>query len=122
MRSYVTYVADDGTEFHDEGECLSYEQAQKCSHGLRFFDESMHQITDSYAIEAAQEAFFFVVDNDAEAEEFLAYLRENDCNDWPSGVSDGQAWAFEPDEGVWMEIHSLIDSYHGILHTLGCVG
>lgn len=121
MTTYVTYVAEDGTEFETEDECAAYERMQSVC-GIRFFDQNLNEIpVNGSAVIAAEKSYFFVVENDEQANDFSRLIHEEYGERyWPEVVSDGQAWAYDADKEAWFELHEIVDGYRGLLTQLGC--
>lgn len=118
MTVYKTFVAEDGTEFDTEEECLAYEQAVSET-GMRFFDSKLKEIKTDTAVTAADNAYFIVVENDEQAMAFISYLRSEYGTVMPCPVSDGQVWGYDAEKETWLEIHEIIEGYQGILAQLG---
>lgn len=75
MIERVSYIADDGTVFEDEYECLEYERTlilKKCEHDIHMWDNEFQPIpiTDSQALDKV----YYLTCDTAEAVEAM--------NDW----------------------------------------
>ena len=62
MREITKYVADDGTEFEDEDECLDYERTEKMKtiKGVKFFFENGKEISDYSSLEDLVDRSYFI--------------------------------------------------------------
>ena len=62
MKEITKYIADDGTEFEDEDECLDYERTEKIKtmQGVKFFYGDGKEITDYSSLEVLLESTFFI--------------------------------------------------------------
>ena len=72
MERKIIYVADDGVEFEDEGECLAHErrcEIQALGDHLRLWDENMNPI-DPMKIESFETVYFIYADT-PEAREWV---------------------------------------------------
>lgn len=62
MKEITKYIADDGTEFEDEDECLDYERTEKMKtiKGVKFFFENGKEISDYENFEDLLDRTFFI--------------------------------------------------------------
>jgi len=84
MQEVIKYVAEDGTEFEDEDECLDYEKgmllADFSSRGLRAFDDNKRELPIEDYIEIGSlldDSWFFIISN-AIKDEFAKVMRDED--------------------------------------------
>ena len=91
MQEVIKYVADDGTEFEDEDECLDYERktllANFSYRGLRAFDCNKKELPVENYTEVGSlldDSWFFIIPN-AVKDEFSEAVRDEY---WHSPFSD----------------------------------
>lgn len=62
MEVITKYVANDGTEFEDEDECLDYERVEgmKIVQGVKFFFENGKEVTDYSSLEDLLDRSYFI--------------------------------------------------------------
>ena len=92
MEIITKYVANDGTEFEDENECLVYERKKgmKEIEGVKFFSENGKEITNCSNFEDLLDLSFFIKitdKNDFDKFEDLLY-DEFGCHYWADGWED----------------------------------
>ena len=89
MKEITKYIADDGTEFEDEDECLDYERTEnmRSIQGVKFFFENGKEITDYSNLEDLLDRSYFIKITDkndfAKFEELL--YDELGCSYWADG-------------------------------------
>ena len=68
MKEITKYIADDGTEFEDEDECLYYERTEKMKSikGVKFFFENGKEISDYENLEDMLDRTYFIRITDKE--------------------------------------------------------
>lgn len=84
----ILYIADDGTQFHDEDECLAYEnRINKWSKitKSRFWDVMRVPMTIEQWLDDPETCDYMDVANDEEAALIREYLRDviGLCHPWP---------------------------------------
>lgn len=84
----ILYIADDGTQFHDEDECLAYEnRINKWSKitKSRFWDVMRVPMTIEQWLDDPENCDYMEVANDEEAVLIREYLRDviGLCHPWP---------------------------------------
>lgn len=84
----ILYIADDGTQFHDEDECLAYEnRINKWSKitKSRFWDVMRVPMTVEQWLDDPENCDYMEVANNEEAALILDYLRNEIglCHPWP---------------------------------------
>ena len=87
MKEITKYIADDGTEFEDEDECLYYERTEKMKtiKGVKFFFGNGEEITNYSSLEDLLNRSYFIKITD-----------ENDFDKFEEIISDefgGDYWA-----------------------------
>lgn len=104
MKEITKYVANDGTEFENEYECLDYERTEgmKAIKGVKFFFENGKEITEYSNLEDLLNRSYFIIitdRNDFDKFEDLLY-DEFDCNYWAEGWENlqGKTGLFYYDE------------------------
>ena len=122
MQEVIKYVADDGTEFEDEDECLDYERKTLLTdfsyRGLRAFDCNKKELpVENYTDVGSllDDSWFFIIPN-AVKDEFSEAVREEDwLSPFPDCIDDS-----EDDENLfyWDEDADLWKNYKYELATL----
>lgn len=125
MIECVSYIADDGTVFEDEYECLEYERTlilKKCEHDIHMWDNEFQPIpiTDSQALDKV----YYLTCDTAEAVEAM--------NDWfehmgySSPFEGNKSFAdmagrhyYWQDNDEWYEADNLIEKVSGMMKIFG---
>ena len=125
MIERVSYIADDGTVFEDEYECLEYERTlilKKCEHDIHMWDNEFQPIpiTDSQALDKV----YYLTCDTAEAVEAM--------NDWfehmgySSPFEGNKSFAdmagrhyYWQDNDEWSEADDLIEKMSGMMKIFG---
>lgn len=130
MQEVIKYVADDGTEFEDEDECLDYERktllANFSYRGLRAFDCNKKELpVENYTDIGSllDDSWFFIIPN-AVKDEFAEAIREED---WHSefyyyindSKDDENLFYWDEDEDCWKnykyELAKLLELGQGLV-------
>lgn len=107
MKTIEIYVADDGTRFEDEDECLAYEERTKYDNGsiivlngdFKFIDPKNG--FDNWI----EESIYIRIVNPLEAMSLMDYIKERygyalpDCEEF----DEGDVWKYEYKEGYCAE-------------------
>ena len=124
MTEQMTYIADDGTVFYDEEECLIYEWKNKIddmkSGDLLILDYDQHPcyFTPAHA--------YYVVTRTDEAvdllKEIFDYYDETcpwNYKEWndPGTISDSVAWIKNKDNSEWYSYYYLDSLRRNIINT-----
>lgn len=125
MIERVSYIADDGTVFEDEYECLEYERTlilKKCEHDIHMWDNEFQPIpiADSKALDKV----YYLTCDTAEAVEAM--------NDWfehmgySSPFEGNKSFAdmagrhyYWQDNDEWYEADNLIEKVSGMMKIFG---
>lgn len=125
MIERVSYVADDGTAFEDEDECLEYEcnlMLQKHEHDIHMWDNEFQpiSITDSQALDKV----YYLTCDTAEAVEVV--------NDWFESLNYSSPFEgdkdfadmaghhyYWQDNDEWYEADDLIEKVCGMVKIFG---
>lgn len=125
MIERVSYIADDGTAFEDEDECLEYERAlmlKKYEHDIHMWDNEFQPIpiTDSKALDKV----YYLTCDTAEAVEAMNDWFEH--MDYSSPFEDGNSFAemagchyYWQDNDEWYEADDLIEKVSGMMKIFG---
>lgn len=62
MQKLVSYIADDGTEFDTEEECLEYEAATKATEGIIFLSGTMKVLNEDLDVAAERAEYLKILD------------------------------------------------------------
>jgi hypothetical protein len=130
MQEVIKYVADDGTEFEDEDECLDYERktllADFSNKGLRAFDCNKKELPVENYTEVGSlldDSDFLIIPN-AIKEEFSEAVREEvwhspfpDCID--ESEDDENLFYWSDEVGYWKnykyELATLLELGQGLV-------
>ena len=101
----ILYIADDGTQFHDEDECLAYEnRINKWSKitKSRFWDVMRVPMTVEQWLDDPENCDYMEVANDEEAALIQEYLRNEIglCYPWPGYPTAGRYY-YSHDDDTW---------------------
>lgn len=125
MIERVSYIADDGTAFEDEDECIDYERTlmlKKYEHDIHMWDNEFQPIpiTDPKALDK----IYYLTCDTAEAVEVM--------NDWfeymyySSPFEGGNSFAemagcyyYWQDNDEWYEANDLIEKMSGMMKIFG---
>lgn len=125
MIERVSYIADDGTAFEDEDECIDYERGlmlKKYEHDIRMWDSEFQPIpiTDSRALDKV----YYLTCDTAEAVEVM--------NNWfeymgyPSPFEGDKGFAemagrhyYWQDDDEWHEADYFIEKVRGMMKIFG---
>lgn len=125
MIERVSYIADDGTAFEDEDECLEYERAlmlKKYEHDIHMWDNEFQPIpiTDSKALDKV----YYLTCDTAEAVEVMNDWFEH--MDYSSPFEGGNSFAemagchyYWQDNDEWCEADDLIEKVSGMMKIFG---
>ena len=125
MIERVSYIADDGTAFEDEDECLEYERGlmlKKYEHDIHMWDNEFQPIpiTDSKALDKV----YYLTCDTAEAVEVMNDWFEHMC--YSSPFEGGNSFAemagchyYWQDNGEWYEADDLIEKVSGMMKIFG---
>ena len=107
MREIVkyTYVADDGTEFDDEFECLKYEEKNLPDGVVTGLDENLEIIDPKSAgwEDWFQKVYYIVINDSQKASELFAFLVDMYGYCLPEGFMLGDVMAYRMD-GDWINL------------------
>lgn len=125
MIERVSYIADDGTAFEDEDECIDYERGlmlKKYEHDIHMWDDNFQPIpiTDSQALDK----IYYLTCDTAEAVEVM--------NDWLESTGYSSPWEshvdysyaagrhyYWQDNDEWYEADDLIGKVRGMIKIFG---
>lgn len=111
MIEVIKYIADDGTEFEDEQECVEYEfscNTERLEGRVWLFDSRQNPLDirnyDSY------EAAYYIFLADDKASDTLEGLWPEFCCDYPLEMRDAKKglWSFDEDYGNWYHMGDRI--------------
>lgn len=129
MQEVIKYVADDGTEFDDEAECLDYEKGMLLaifSHrGLRAFDGNKKELPVENYTEVGSlldDSWFFIIPN-AVKDDFSEAVREDWHSDFYYCINDSEddenLFYWDEDEDCWKnykyELATLLELGQGLI-------
>ena len=103
----MRYVADDGTEFETEKECMEYEKNfYNIKNSFLMYDEKFELIDTETTYTLDHARYLYVLDN---AQDVALYLKE----EWGlgDGISGIGIYVAKEEEFGWDAVNSLID-YH----------
>lgn len=125
MIECVCYIADDGTTFEDEDECLEYERTlmlKKYEHDIHMWDSEFQPIpiTDSQALDKV----YYLTCDTADAVEvvnawfddmgYTSPFKGDEC----FGALAGRHYYYQ-DNDEWYEADDLIDKARGMMKIFG---
>lgn len=125
MIERVSYIADDGTAFEDEDECLEYEHGlilKKYEHDIHMWDNEFQPIpiTDSKALDKV----YYLTCDTAEAVEVMNDWFEYLC--YSSPFEGDKSFAemagrhyYWQDNDEWYEADDLIEKVSGMMKIFG---
>lgn len=125
MIERVSYVADDGTAFEDEDECIDYERGlmlKKYEHDIHMWDDNFQPIpiTDSKALDKV----YYLTCDTAEAVKVMNDWFEYMC--YSSPFEGGNSFAemagyhyYWQDNDEWYEADDLIEKVSGMMKIFG---
>lgn len=126
MEIIIKYIADDGTEFKDEEECLNYERVEtvKALQGVKFFFENGKEITDYSNLEDLLERSFIIrITNKNDFDKFEEmFYNELGCHYWAAGWNSLQGetglFFYEEEFDRWMSWDEWYDKLQEIRRTM----
>lgn len=125
MIERVSYIADDGTAFEDEDECIDYEctlMLKKYEHDIHMWDNEFQPIpiTDPKALDK----IYYLTCDTAEAVEVMNDWFEYMC--YSSPFEGGNSFAemagchyYWQDNDEWYEANDLIEKVSGMMKIFG---
>lgn len=125
MIERVFYIADDGTAFEDEDECIDYERTpmlKKYEHDIHMWDNEFQPIpiTDPKALDK----IYYLTCDTAEAVEVMNDWFEYMC--YSSPFEGGNSFAemagchyYWQDNDEWYEANDLIEKVSGMMKIFG---
>lgn len=125
MIERVSYIADDGTTFEDEDECLEYERTlmlKKYEHDIHMWDCEFQPIpiTDSQALDKV----YYLTCDTAEAVEvmhnwfeYMGYSSPFEGNESFYAMAGRQYYYMDNDQ--WYEADDLIEKARGMMKIFG---
>lgn len=99
------YIADDGTEFDNEGDCIKYEFNKKVQGSLIFYDGSMEETNEIW------ECRFVDLPTEEDVKRFK-YLLDSDWHN-VDGLEEPGAYMWLDDECCWMNLDWIINQIRG---------
>ena len=122
MKEITKYIADDGTEFEDEDECLYYERTEKMKtvKGVKFFFENGKEISDYENLEDLLDRTCFIRITDKEDfDKFEEILYEEFGGDywadgWDSLRGETGLFYYDKDFTRWMSWDEQYDKLREI--------
>lgn len=126
MEVITKYVAEDGTEFEDEDECLTYERTEgmKNLKGVKFFYENGQEITTYSSLEDLLDSSYFIkITDEKDFSKFEELLYDEvGCQYWADGWNSlrGEKGLFYYDENCdcWMSWDEQYDKLREIRRKL----
>lgn len=114
----IQYIANDGTVFYDEDECLTHERELAAStlEGIvKFFDEDCTYI--GYNTRALEAAFYCVLIDPERLPQYLEYLRD-DLYDLPSVTEPNVVyrWNFQRDR--WENMTAIVENLNNTIRMI----
>jgi hypothetical protein len=125
MQEVIKYVADDGTEFEDECECLDYERGQLLTdfsnRGLRAFDKNKKELSVENYTEVGSlldDSRFFIIPN-AVKDDFGEAVRDDNWNsNLPDCIEDSEddenLFYWDEDEDCWKNYKYELETLLGL--------
>lgn len=122
MTEITKYIADDGTEFEDEDECLDYERTStmKAIKGVKFFSEDGKEITNYSSLEDLLDLSYFIKitdKDDFDKFEELLY-DELGCSYWADGwdslKGEKGLFFYDEDRDSWISWEAEYDKLREI--------
>lgn len=122
MTEITKYIADDGTEFEDEDECLDYERttSMKKIQGVKFFFENGKEVTDYSSLEDLLDRSYFIkITNEDDFNKFEELLYDElGCSYWADGWNSlkGEKGLFyyDEDRDCWVSWEAEYDKLREI--------
>ena len=113
----MRYVADDGTEFETEKECMEYEQElDKIHSSMIMFDENFDKIDVANACCLSNACYLYVKGN---AEKVESYLQEQ--FGFGEGIYKFGMYIVDGEEAKWNFIDNLIEQYRNNIEKLSTI-
>lgn len=116
MQVIKTYIAEDGTRFDCEDDCLRYEQSLKAK---AFADQALLFDMDGEPLEISDsgfEAAYFIVCKTVAAADFLYENYGSWDNPWDrDGVSEG-VWVYWDDD--WYRANAILELSDKLRHVM----
>lgn len=110
--SVTKFVAEDGTEFNQEWECINYEGYGECENKIKHLNRfaSVEDVT----IPNACDTIAVYIKNKEEYADFIEYLRRKERTSYLQNNFDGENWyLFEYNYGrdglPWYDVYLLTD-------------
>lgn len=130
MQEAIKYIADDGTEFEDEAECLDYERGQSLvdfsNRGLRAFNGNKKELpVENYTDIGSllDDSCFFIIPNRVK-DEFAEAIREEDWHNFfiyciENSEDDENLFYWDDQEDCWKnykyELAKLLELGQGLV-------
>lgn len=125
MTEKIIFIADDGTEFEDEDECLNYEKTLGFDHikdDITFWDEHFKKLTIE-SPNLADETFYVKIDSEKAYTWFNNFLSEEGYETLDKCVSHRPKlrglYFYDSYKDVWMQLEGEFDALYWIVENCG---